>query len=160
MIFLKKEKKAFTLVELLVVISIIGVLSSTVFASLSGAKSRARDAKLGATVNAIQKGLELYFDKYGYYPQKTEDECGGTEGYTTSNNNFMQSLITEGFLTSYPVDTRGINCGIQYTANGNPGVGYVIFLRWESKPVGGCNPLGPNHLAGWSCAGFNMNPGW
>lgn len=47
------SRKAFTLVELLVVISIIGVLSSVVFASLSSAKTRAKYAKIQHTMQVI-----------------------------------------------------------------------------------------------------------
>jgi prepilin-type N-terminal cleavage/methylation domain-containing protein len=51
-------RKAFTLVELLVVISIIGVLSSVVFASLSSAKTRAKEAKLVQMMSAVNSAAQ------------------------------------------------------------------------------------------------------
>jgi prepilin-type N-terminal cleavage/methylation domain-containing protein len=153
-----RRSKGFTLIELLVVIAIIGVLSSVILASLNTARAKARDANRAATISQIQTALELYYDAHNSYPSITEDECGSTEGYTTSNNNFMQSLVAEGDLPSYPEDPAGINCNIQYVNNGSDG--YNIFVHWESKAASGCNPLGGNHAAGWSCIGINKNPSW
>ena len=152
-----KDKRGFTLIELLVVIAIIGVLASTVLASLNSARVKARDANRLVTVRAIQTALEFYYDKYNAYPVMTENECGGTEGYTLVNNNFMQSLVTEGFLPRYPTDPLAVNCKMQYTGNStNNYQGYVIFLQWETKPQSGCNGNAPT----WSCIGINMNPAW
>lgn len=146
------------MIELLVVIAIIGLLASVVMANLNSARAKGRDANRAATVKAIQTALEFYYDKYNAYPVMAENECGGTEGYTTANNNFMSSLVTEGFLPSYPVDPLGVNCKMQYTANSTSGSaqGYVIFLQWETKPQSGCNGNAPT----WSCIGVNMNPAW
>jgi prepilin-type N-terminal cleavage/methylation domain-containing protein len=52
------NKRGFTLVELLVVISIIGVLSSTVFASLGSTRTKARDARRMSDIKNIQTALE------------------------------------------------------------------------------------------------------
>lgn len=150
-----KKNNGFTLIELLVVIAIIGLLSSIVLASLNGARSRARDARRAADINQIQTALELYYNTYGNYPVYTENECGGTEGYTVSNNNFMQVLVTNNFIATYPVDPAGTNCNLQYTATADQ-QGYVIFVHFETKPNTGCNSNAPY----WSCIGVNMNPVW
>lgn len=150
-----KKTSGFTLIELLVVIAIISLLSSVVLASLNSARSKARDARRIADIRQIQTALELYYDSYGNYPVMTESECGGTEGYTVSNNNFMQMLVTNKFLATYPVDPAGTNCNLQYTATGDQ-KGYVVFVHFELKPNTGCNGNAPY----WSCIGVNMNPVW
>lgn len=67
-------KRGFTLIELLVVIAIIGLLASTVLASLSGARGLARDTTRLAEAKELMKGLELYRTKNNAYP------CSGPAG--------------------------------------------------------------------------------
>jgi prepilin-type N-terminal cleavage/methylation domain-containing protein len=62
-------ERGFTLVELLVVISIIGVLATLVLLQLGTARSKARDAKRISDVNQIRSAVEQYFeDNGGEYP--------------------------------------------------------------------------------------------
>lgn len=63
-----RSAKGFTLIELLVVIAIIGLLASIVMVSLSGAKSKSRDAKRQADIKSIQLALSLYYSDNGMYP--------------------------------------------------------------------------------------------
>lgn len=65
------HRAGFTLVELLVVISIIGLLSSIVLASLNSARTKARDVRRRADLKQLQLALELYFDANGSYPVAT-----------------------------------------------------------------------------------------
>ena len=60
-----KNKKGFTLIELLVVIAIIGVLASTVLASLNTARLKARDARRAADVRQINLAMNFYADSTG-----------------------------------------------------------------------------------------------
>ncbi len=65
--FLNKNK-GFTLIELLVVVAIISLLSSIVFASLSTARAKGRDAKRLRDLTEIRTALELYRSDNGAYP--------------------------------------------------------------------------------------------
>jgi len=67
---IKKEKSrfGFTLVELLVVISIIGILSSLSTVSVNIARKKARDAKRQSDISQVQLALYLYFDDNLNFP--------------------------------------------------------------------------------------------
>ena len=70
------NRSGFTLVELLVVISIIGMLSSLAVVSLNSARIKARDAKRLADVRQIQTALELYFNSNFHYAGAAGDPTG------------------------------------------------------------------------------------
>jgi prepilin-type N-terminal cleavage/methylation domain-containing protein len=65
------SKKGFTLVELLVVISIIGLLSTIAVVSLGAARSKARDAKRIADMKQVSTSLEQFYADQGGYPAMT-----------------------------------------------------------------------------------------
>lgn len=61
-------RKGFTLVELLVVISIIGVLVTIALTSFRSSQMRGRDAERKSDLKQISSSLELFFSDYGKYP--------------------------------------------------------------------------------------------
>ena len=62
------SNRGFTLIELLVVIAIIGVLASTVLASLNTARAKARDARRLTDVRQLVLAMQLYFDDNHSFP--------------------------------------------------------------------------------------------
>lgn len=61
-------RKAFTLIELMVVISIIAILSTIALMGFRQAQNSARDTKKIATINGAQAALERYYGDVGTYP--------------------------------------------------------------------------------------------
>ena len=72
-----KRNKGFTLVELLVVIAIIGILSSVVFASLQGARDRARIAAAQQSLGTLNPSLLSCLNDSLTITAPTEDNNGG-----------------------------------------------------------------------------------
>ena len=58
--FQLKNELGFTLIEILVVLAIIGVLTTIALPNFMGARQRARDAVRKSDIRQIQKALELY----------------------------------------------------------------------------------------------------
>ena len=63
------KKKAFTLVELMVVVAVIAILATALLVGLGGARARARDARRVSDLKQVQNVLELYYAKMGCYPK-------------------------------------------------------------------------------------------
>ena len=78
---MKNNSKGFTIIELLVVISIIGLLSTISVVALNGARKKSRDAKRIADIDNTQTALELYFNDYGAYPKATSEVTLGAGSY-------------------------------------------------------------------------------
>lgn len=55
-----KNKKGFTLIEVMVVIAIIGFMSSVIMAGLTATRAKARDTQRIAELRNIEKALNLY----------------------------------------------------------------------------------------------------
>ncbi len=66
--FRKNMKKAFTLVEMLIVVIIIGILMGALLPKLKGAQERARDTARKANLTTLSTALQMYFNDEGIYP--------------------------------------------------------------------------------------------
>jgi prepilin-type N-terminal cleavage/methylation domain-containing protein len=62
-------KKAFTLVELLVVASIMAILTIVTVSQFRTARKRANDVARKGDLNSVAKALQLYFADYGSMPE-------------------------------------------------------------------------------------------
>jgi prepilin-type N-terminal cleavage/methylation domain-containing protein len=68
-----KNRKGFTLVELLVVISILGILATIGLVAFSSAQARGRDTQRKSDLKQISTALELYYSDYQVYPASSND---------------------------------------------------------------------------------------
>ncbi len=70
--FLKVSNKGFSLIELLVVISIIGVLAGVLLMNLVGVRERAADMKKKNDLIQLKKALRLYYNDNQAYPLEAD----------------------------------------------------------------------------------------
>lgn len=61
-------QKGFTLVELIIVIAVIGILSTIVVVSYNGVQANGRDATRDSDMLSVKSQLETYFNDTGTYP--------------------------------------------------------------------------------------------
>ena len=93
----RRLNQGFTLIELLVVIAIIGVLASTVLASLNTARQKARNARRIADLRQISLALELYYDTNNRYP----DPGGSWRSECAAWGNLTPNQVIPGLTPTY-----------------------------------------------------------
>ncbi len=69
-----KNKRGYTLIELMTVSIIISILAAISFALLSRMRTQATETSAMSALNAIATGYEMYYYHYSAYPQWGPDE--------------------------------------------------------------------------------------
>lgn len=131
---IKKSKRGFTLVELLVVVAIIGLMIAVALVALNSARAKARDARRVNDIRQIQIALERYYIDAGSYPIGNNVLLGtppGTIGNCLDSNGFSTNcsgIIYEARIPSNPTPTNDGDCpasGYYYNST-DPNTTYTI----------------------------------
>lgn len=99
-----KKSVGFTLVELLVVISIISLLSSVVFTTVNGARAKAREARRKTDINQLLLAIQLYLDNTGSYPPVVDNRGDGWD--QSYDGTFMPNLVGQ-YVPRMIIDPAG-----------------------------------------------------
>ncbi len=135
-----KTERGFTLIELMVVISIIAILSMIGLTMYSSAQKASRDGKRRADIQAIQTALEEYRTDKGYYPGAISDwVCSSDPGSDWIPG--LSSYLSNGIIPQDPQNTGRFYTSSTplysycYYANqaygGSPGGWYMLVVQLE-----------------------------
>ena len=132
--------KGFTLIEIALVISIIGIFSMVAYSTFSDSRAQSRDKVRAASLQQLQLALELYKDKNGRYPvagcaRGTNWVGPGTHpvgwGNATDCPDYIVGLAPE-FIPALPRDPKDelVNgVGFIYRTDTN-GTTYKVLANW------------------------------
>ena len=96
-------RRGFTLVELVVVISILAILSGVLVPRVSKHIQSSRDARRLADVKTIRNAVEQYYMDKGAYPAADRNSSYG--GWDVSHDgDFITTLRNDGYLEEMPED--------------------------------------------------------
>ncbi len=117
----RSKSRAFTLIEVLTVIAIIGILSSVVLVSMSGSQKKGRDGRRISDIGQIQLALSLYYDVNNSYPPNTsslatnfisavpQDPSGGSYYYSQGGGSYVLGASLEASNAALP-GNAGTSC--------------------------------------------------
>lgn len=135
----------FTLVELLVVISIIGILTMIGAVAYSGAQRKARDTQRKTELDALSKALIMYYNDHGVFPA------------LDSGSFFSSTVLTGGddkrdivYLAKMPEDPKNTGDFIYvYKYDKTTNKQFNIFANLENKGDSQCD-------GNWSVVGVGV----
>jgi general secretion pathway protein G len=90
-------RTGFTLIELIVVVSILAILAGVLVPRVSDHMASARDARRLADVKSLQAAIEQFKMDKGHYPRA--DQSGSHGGWdVTHDGQFISELVKKGYL--------------------------------------------------------------
>lgn len=138
----KLKNKGFTLVELLVVISIIGILASIGLVLFRSAQFRSRDAQRKSDLKEISSAFELFYSDYGKYPAMSSGQIQAcpynpTTGVGTACS-WGTDEFTDGKTTYFKILPKDPTNGQDYyynnvTVDSVPDSGFQIYAFLENS---------------------------
>ena len=84
-----RKEASFTLVELLVVVSIIGLLAGLGFPAITGAMKAGKKAEVAAMAESIKTAINAYYAEYSMYPTNSKGEY-----FTNTTADFILKMCT------------------------------------------------------------------
>lgn len=130
----QRRLRAFTLIELMLVVVILGILAGIVIASMSSPAAQAREATLKGQLRAMRAQIFLYKLQHGDVLPATTTLAD----VMTHRSDLAGNITTSGDSASYP-------CGpyiVSFPANPFNG-------RTDVTPVAANAPIQPDDQSGW-----------
>lgn len=134
--FVNQNKRAFTLIELLIVIAIIIILCAFLLPAISSAKERARRIVCANNLKQIGNALMLFANDYGKYPWRVKPEDGGSRSQTNVYATFrvLEKELTTPRILKCPSDETRIPA-VNFKTLSDSNISYFIGVDTREQKV-------------------------
>lgn len=122
------NKSGFTLIELIVTVTIITILFAVLASNFLGAQQRTRDSKRKAELAQLKTAIEAYRSEHGSYPPDLS--IAQTEFYSDTGTNWIPGLSPD-YINRLPKDPLQSNAGHSVTGKAMA----QTQLWWNFPPV-------------------------
>lgn len=146
-------KVGFTLIEILVVMTIIGILTTISLVNYRTSQIKARDTRRKSDLSQIQKALEMYYNDYGVYP--LGGAVGEILGCDAGACNWGEPWIKseEVYIKTMPYDPRTKYC---YDSDGTYYKIYATLENTEDPSFGGPYTCGGDNVYNYGVSSANV----
>lgn len=122
--------RGFTLLELVIVITIIGIISAIVLVALGESRAKGRDGQRAAQTQEFLKAFELHYSDNGAYPN---DGLMGTYRQPVQISAIGSQITNAGYIKRVPEDPLyDAAQGYLYCSN-NAGDTYALLVNVEDE---------------------------
>lgn len=131
------DRRGFTLMEILVAISIIAILTAIGIVSYGSVNRRSRDTKRKSDTEQVRSALEMYRTDNGYYP------AIGAGSWTNASG--LSTVLVATYMPAIPSDPKSPDSVYRYKAtnvSGGSYYGYCVsaYLESETPASNSCTP--------------------
>lgn len=145
---IKNLKQGFTLIELMIVITVIAILAAMVLFGLGAAQKRARDVQRTQIMKAIQNALQSYYGDKSAYPTATGwSNAAATDLFNAANLGPYTSAYYDPGCGTSP-NSYDVRTGVAVTGcAGAVSYAYVVSPTAGQLTTSGCPAGSPYYLA-------------
>lgn len=143
-------QRGFTLMELMIVMVIIGILTTIIGGSFIQSKIKSRDAQRKSDLGQLQRALESYYNDHGTYPLASND--GKVLG--TPWGGVFQDTTPTTYMNQLPNDPKDPTIQYLYVTDADK-TKYQIFTYLENSLDDDINAS----IVGRVCGTVNCNYG-
>ncbi|HSW90781.1 MAG TPA: type II secretion system protein [Candidatus Saccharimonadales bacterium] len=133
---MKISRSGFTIVELLVVITVIGILATITVVSYNGVHARTRDDRRRTDVANIIKAMELYYSDNNSYPTPLTNTGSAINNGWYSSGDTSWSKLSTLMLGSQAIDVVPVDP--INTPSGVPSAGGLVYAIYVNYNGGYC----------------------
>lgn len=126
------QRSAFTLLELLCVLAVIGILAALIFPSMSGARRSANKARTKVQFAQWSAAIEAFRGEYGYYPAFDGSNLvnGGASGVEHPFHDLLAGRHRDGSpLTAGSAAAMQNRKAVSFYAFGDAELGFANLVR-------------------------------